>query len=146
MSLEDRKAALRREVERKRQDIARAERYIESIEAMPDLDELVEGSVVAMTVTYGRSRPYPHVAYKGGGKWYLTGKNAPNGVTGDELSEWLMSGGRHLRMATILAEFTVEPVSQADAMFDLAAALATGLRDGHAFLRNTFDEASGRGL
>lgn len=139
MGLEERKTALRKEIERKA-------RYLESLEAMPDLDELAEGSVVAMTVTYGGSRPYPVVAYKGGGRWHLTGKQSPNGVTGDELAEWLMSQGRHLRSATVLAEFTVEPVHPMDAAFDLAAALATGMRERQAFLRNVFDEQSWRGL
>lgn len=139
VGLEDRKAALRREIERK-------ERYLESLEAMPDFDGLADGSIVALTVTYGASRPYPVVAYKGGEGWFLTGAKSPNGITGDELSEWLMSQGRHLRAATVVAEFTLEPV----APFDIAAAMveAMGGRTNRraAFYAGTYDEASGRGL
>lgn len=138
MSLEDRKAALRKEIERK-------ERYLESLEAMPDWDSLADGSIVALTVTYGGSRPYPVVAYKGGEGWFLTGAKSPNGITGDDLSEWLMSQGRHLRSATVVAEFTLEPV----APFDIAAAMMDAMREyphRRAFLRDTYDEASGRGL
>lgn len=43
------------------------------------------------------------------------------------------------------AEFTVEPVSPADVAFDLAAALATRMRETRAHLANVFDEQSGRG-
>jgi hypothetical protein len=140
MGLEDRKAALRKEIERK-------ERYLESLEAMPDFDGLADGSIVALTVTYGASRPYPVVAYKGGEGWFLTGAKSPNGITGDELSEWLMSQGRHLRSATVVAEFTLEPVAPA---FDLGEAMLSAMREFPGrrvgFYAGTYDEASGRGL
>ena len=119
MSLEDRKATLRKEIERK-------ERYLESLEAMPDFDLLDEGTILALTVTYGSSTPYPVIAYKGGGKWFATGQRSPNGVSGSELAEWLMSQGRHLRAATAIATFTIEAVRP----FDLGEAMLSAMREG----------------
>lgn len=130
MGLEDRKEALRRELERDeatlRSKIERKARYLETLEAMPDFDDMDEGSIVTMTVTHGRSRPYPTIAYKGGGRWFVTGEKGPNGVTGDELGEWLMTGGRHLRSAELIATFTVEPVRP----FDITEAVLGAIRDG----------------
>lgn len=130
MGLETRKAQLRDELERDeaalRRRIERKERYLETLEAMPEFDAMADGSIVTMTVTYGASRPYPVVAYNGGGKWYLTGEKSPNGVSGDELAEWLMTGGRHLRSAQLIAEFTVEAVRP----FDITAAILNSMRNG----------------
>jgi hypothetical protein len=119
MGLESRKAEIRRDIERKAQ-------YLESLEAMPDLEELADGTVLGLVVTYGPSRPYPVVAYKAGGTWHLTGERSPNKISSDDLAEWLMSGGRHLRAAQVLAEFEVESVS----VFDLGAALVDLLGGG----------------
>jgi hypothetical protein len=148
MSLEDRKAQLRRELERDetalRNRIERKERYLETLEAMPEFDALGDGTILALTVTYGRSAPYPVVAYNGGGKWHLTGEKSPNGVTGDELAEWLMSSGRHLRTAQVIAEFTVQKVEPP--VFDLGEAMLTAMREFPAVqFGNTYDESSGRG-
>ena len=118
--LERDEAALRRRIERK-------ERYLESLDAMPDFDAMEDGTILAMTVTYGASKPYPVVAYNGGGKWYLTGEKSPNGITGDDLAEWLMSGGRHLRSAQPIAEFTVQRV--VPSAFDLTEAMLGAMRE-----------------
>ena len=130
MGLADRKARLLEELDRDEQAlrdrIARKERYLETLDAMPAFDELDEGTIVAMTVTHGRSRPYPTIAYKGGGRWFVTGEKGPNGVTGDELAEWLMSGGRHLRTADPIATFVVEKVQP----FDLTEMILGRLQDG----------------
>lgn len=130
MGLEDRKAQLRQELERDeaalRSKIERKERYLQTLEAMPDFGAMEEGSIVTMTVTHGRSKPYPTIAYKGGGRWFVTGEKGPNGVTGDELAEWLMTSGRHLRSAELIATFTVEPVSP----FDLTEAMLGAIRNG----------------
>jgi len=138
MSLEARKDKIRR-------DIARQERYLESLEAMPEFEELKDGSVVAMTVSYGASSPYPVIAYKGGDAWYLTGAKSPNGITSADLAEWLVSQGRHLRSAVVIAEFTVERVPA----FDIGEAMAAAMREfpgRRGFLVDTYDESSGRGL
>jgi hypothetical protein len=151
MGLENRKAALREEIEREeaalRRKIERKERYLETLEAMPEFDALEDGTILALTVTYGRSAPYPVVAYNGGGRWYLTGEKSPNGVTGDELAEWLMSGGRHLRTAEPIATFTIQRV--APPVFDLGEAMLSAMREfpgGRFGIVNTYDESSGRGL
>lgn len=139
MSLEERKERIRR-------DIARQERYLESLEAMPDFGELKDGSIVAMTVSYGSSSPYPVIAYKGGDSWYLTGAKSPNGVSSADLSEWLITQGRHLRSAVVVAEFTLEPVVP----FDIADAMLSAMRQfpgrRAGIFTGTYDESSGRGL
>lgn len=112
MSLEERK-------ERLRKDIERSARYLQTLENMPDFDQLDSGTVLGLAVTYGPSRAYPVIAYKGDANWYLTSTNAPKKMTSDELAEWLASGGRHLRMAQVLAEFSIEAAT----VFDLGAAL-----------------------
>jgi hypothetical protein len=117
MSLEDRKTELRREIERKA-------RYLESLESMPDFGMLADGTVLGLVVTFGPSRGYPMIAYKVDGFWFVTGKRGPDGASSDDLAEWLMSGGRHLRSAQVIAEFKVETVE----VFDLGAALG-GLLD-----------------
>lgn len=145
--MESRKAELRKEIERKA-------RYLESLEAMPDFGMLADGTVLGLVVTFGPSRGYPLVAYKAGDKWYATGDRGPSGVSADVLAEWLMSGGRHLRAAQVLAEFQVETVP----VFDLGAAL-DGLLEGLGERRRgsewkaraenrlaDYDESSGRGV
>lgn len=99
--IEERKAALRAE-------IARCERELVKLEALPGFEELVDGSVVALNVTLGRSRPYVFIAYKTRGRWYLTGERSPNGATSDELAEWLVTSGRRLESAAVLAEIETE--------------------------------------
>jgi hypothetical protein len=116
MGLEARKNEIRRDIERKA-------RYLESLEAMPDLEELADGTVLGLVVTYGASRPYPVIAYKAGGNWHLTGERSPNKISSDDLAEWLMSGGRHLRLAQVLAEFEVGTIPA----IDLTALLLGGL-------------------
>jgi hypothetical protein len=130
VSLERRKEQVRQEIDsalaKHAREIERKERYLESLDAMPEFDLLDEGTILALTVTFGPSKPYPMVAYKGGGRWFATGKNAPNGVTGDELAEWLISGGRHIRSAAAIATFTVERA----APFDLGEAMLAAMREG----------------
>lgn len=104
-----------------RKEIARRERELEKLEALPDFEEVADGSVLGMMITLGRSKPYAFVAYKVRGLWYLTGKNSPNGVSSDALSDWLTTGGRRLELAAALAEFAVETVA-VDAI-DVAALL-----------------------
>ena len=49
-NLEERKAEIRREIERKA-------RYLETLENMPDFDTLADGTVLGLAVTYGPSPP-----------------------------------------------------------------------------------------
>jgi hypothetical protein len=116
--IENRKDALRRDIERK-------QRYLASLEAMPDFSTLVDGTVLALAVTLGRSRPYNYVAYKAADKWYLTGERSPNGASSDDLTEWLVSQGRHLVAATVLAE-----IEQEIQVVDLGALLLASLQEG----------------
>jgi hypothetical protein len=119
VGLEDRKEQIRKE-------IARKERYLETLEAMPDFEALNDGSIVAMAVTYASSKPYAVIAYKHGEKWSVTGSRSPDAVSSDHLSEWLMSQGRHLRSATVVAEFTLKPVNP---QFDLGTAMLEAMRE-----------------
>lgn len=105
--IEDRKAELRAE-------IARRERELAKLDALPDFGELVDGTVVALMVTLGRSRPYTFIGFKTRDRWYLTGQRSPNGATSDELAEWLVSSGRRLEAATVLAEIETVSVSAVD--------------------------------
>lgn len=95
--INDRKAELRAE-------IARRERELAKLDALPDFEELANGSIVALSLTLGRSRPYTFIGYKARDLWYLTGRNSPNGVSSDALAEWLVSQGRRLEAAAVLAE------------------------------------------
>lgn len=118
-----------------RREIARRERELEKLENLPDFSAYPEGTVAGMAVRLGSSRPYTYVGLKTGGRWYLTGKTGPNGVTSDKLAEWLSTGGRELVAFLELAEIetsvevvgVIEVESAADAM-DLAAALNQALR------------------
>jgi hypothetical protein len=113
MGLADRKAELEGAIELAKRELAK-------LDALPDFEELAEGTVVGLLISYGPSRPYPVVALKAGDRWHLTGSNSPNKVSADELAAWLVSGGRRLRFAAVLAEFGVESVE----VIDLGAALA----------------------
>lgn len=139
MGLEQRKEELRRDIERKA-------RYLETLEAMPDFGMLADGTVLGLVVTFGPSRGYPMIAYRVDGFWFVTGKRGPNGISSDELAEWLMSGGRHLRAAQVLAEFQVETLD----VFDLGSALGSLLDSlserGRSAGASDYDEASGRGV
>lgn len=129
-SIENRKAALRREIEDTRSavenELARKERYLAELEAMPEFGELPDGSVVALVIRWGngRSRPYVVIGYKVNDLWYLTGKDSPNGVASGALATWLMTGSRRLERVEMLAEVQAVQVS----MVDLGALL--GMMDG----------------
>jgi hypothetical protein len=97
VGIEKRKADLERE-------IARKARHLEALRAMPDFGELADGTVLALAVTLGRSKPYTYIGLKAADAWYLTGKNSPNGVSSDDLAEWLMSSGRLLVTAEVMGE------------------------------------------
>jgi hypothetical protein len=105
--IEDRKTELRTE-------IARRERELAKLDALPDFEELVDGTVVALMVTLGRSRPYTFIGYKTRGLWYLTGSRSPNGVSSDALAEWLVSSGRRLETMAVLAEIETTTISAVD--------------------------------
>lgn len=105
--IEDRKAELRAE-------IARRERELAKLDALPDFEGLVDGTVVALMVNLGRSRPYTFIGFKTRGRWYLTGQRSPNGATSDELAEWLVSSGRRLETVAVLAEIETVSVSAVD--------------------------------
>lgn len=114
--INDRKAALREEIDRRERELAR-------LDALPDFEELVDGTVMALMITLGRSQPYTFIGYKTRGMWYLTGTRSPNGVSSDALAEWLVSQGRRLVTAAVLAE--IETVTAVGV--DLGALLA-GMR------------------
>ena len=95
--IEDRKAELRREIQRREHELAK-------LDALPNFEELVDGTVAALMVTLGRSRPYTFIAFKTRGRWYLTGQGSPNAVSSDELAEWLVTGGRRLETWAVVAE------------------------------------------
>jgi hypothetical protein len=117
-SIERRKADLRAEIETARaaleSDLARKERYLAALENMPPFEDLANGTVMALVVTYGRSRPYVVIGYKVRGLWYATGDKSPNGVSSDSLAEWLVSSGRRLERAEVLAEIEAVTLSVVD--------------------------------
>jgi hypothetical protein len=116
VGIADRKDALRREIERR-------ERELEKLDSLPDFDAVEDGTVLGLAVTLGRSQPYSFVAYRTRGSWYLTGKNAPNGVSSEDLSEWLTTGGRRLMSATVLASFGVQVVDLGEVLGEMLGSL-----------------------
>jgi hypothetical protein len=125
--INSRKAMLREEIAEleaaAEAELARKRRELERLESLPDFGALVDGTVLALTVTYGRSRPYVVVGYKTGGKWYLTGERSPNGIDSEELASWLTTSGRRLGTAAVLAEIETVTVGA----IDLGAALFSAL-------------------
>jgi hypothetical protein len=113
-----RKEALREEIaelERAAEiELARKRRELDRLESLPDFGSLADGTVVALTVTYGRSRPYVVVGYKVNGLWYLTGERSPNGVDSEGLASWLTTSGRRLGTAAVLAEIETVTVGTID--------------------------------
>lgn len=116
--INSRKEALREEIAELERavstELAARRRELERLENLPDFGALVDGTVVAFTITYGRSRPYVVVGYKVGEKWYLTGERSPNGIDSEELANWLTTGGRRLGTAAVLAEIVTASVSTID--------------------------------
>lgn len=135
MGLNERKEALRKEIERK-------ERHLASLEAMPDFEQLDNGTVLGLLVSLGRSRPYSFIAYKVADNWYLTGSNSPNGIGSDGLAEWLVTGGRRLHTAVVLAEFGIPPLQ----VIDLGEAIDGLLKsmDRDEMIRTGYPENIGR--
>lgn len=131
--LESKKEELRRE-------IARRERELEKLETLPDLDEVEDGSVLALFVTHGSSEPYTYVAYRTVGKFYLTGKTAPNGVSAEVLGNWLTTSGRRLVAAVRIGSVTTEVIGE-QAAFDLGEALLTSLGNSENARRSRSSEA-----
>lgn len=105
--ISDRKAKLREEIEKR-------ERELERLEALPDFEALVNGTVLALFVTYGGSRPYSVIALKERGSWYLTGERSPNGVSSEALASWLVSSGRRLVGAEVMGEVMTATASVVD--------------------------------
>lgn len=96
-----------------RDEISRRERELARLEALPDLENVADGTVMALAVTYGwraPSRPYVVIGYKTRGVWNLTGEKSPNGITSDALADWLSTSGRTLVSAKELALIEVETV------------------------------------
>lgn len=128
--ISSRKEALREEIvelERAAEiELARKRQELNRLENLPDFGALVNGTVVAFTVTYGRSRPYVVVGYKVRDLWYLTGEKSPNGVDSEDLANWLTTGGRRLGTAAVLAEIETVTVGT----IDLGAALYSALMEG----------------
>lgn len=117
--LESKKAELRAE-------ISRRERELEKLEGLPDFAGMPDGTVAGMAVRLGASRSYTYVGLKTSGRWYLTGKTGPNGVTSDGLASWLSTGGRELAAFLPLAEIETEvevEVIEVPMTTDLGAAL-----------------------
>lgn len=116
--LESKKEELRRE-------IARRERELEKLDALPDLTQLTDGTVLALFVAHGRSQPYTYVAYLTGGKFYLTGATSPNKVSADELAVWLTTSGRKLIGLAVIGEVAVVGALA----FDISEALLDSLAE-----------------
>lgn len=123
-----------------RREIARRERELEKLEALPDFGEAEDGAVLALFVTHGASEPYTYVAYRTVGRFYLTGKTAPNGVSAEALGEWLTSSGRRLVAAVQIGSVTTEAIGE-QAAFDLGDALLTSLGNSENARRNRSSEA-----
>lgn len=116
----------------------RAVRELEKLAALPEFGELVNGTVLGLAVTLGRSEPYAFIAYRTRDLWYLTGKNSPNGVSSDGLADWLTTGGRRLELAAPLAEFELSSVEVSSVSAIDLGSLLEGIRgDADPFLRAT---------
>jgi hypothetical protein len=124
-----------------RREIARRERELEKLESLPDLDDIEDGAVLALFVTHGASEPYTYVAYRTVGKYYLTGKIAPNGVSAEALGEWLTSSGRRLVAAIQIGSVTTEAIGE-QAAFNLGDALLTSLGNSENARRSRSSEVS----
>jgi hypothetical protein len=133
--IEDRKAELKAEITRRERELAK-------LEALPDFGELAEGTVMALNVTLGRSRPYVYIAYKSRDRWYVTGERSPNRATSDQLAAWLVSSGRRLETAVVLAEIEAVRVPSVDLSALLSAASDKVRRDQYA---NAWDRKTGQG-
>jgi hypothetical protein len=116
---------LDRKREQLRREIARRERELEKLESLPDLSAMADGSIVALFVRHAGSKPYTYVAYLTRGRFYLTGKTSPDGVTAEELADWLTTSGRSLvgTMPVAILETGVVPA------FDLGEALVNSLTE-----------------
>ena len=137
--IESRKAELRAEITRRERELAK-------LDALPDFEALVDGTVAALFVTLGRSRPYTFVAYKARDRWYLTGQRSPNAASSDELAEWLVTGGRRLETMAVLAEIETMSVSAVD-LGALLGMAAQRVRNGGLITADeqAFDGYTGRG-
>lgn len=108
----------------------RAKRELDRLAALPDLNELEDGAVIAATLRYNRGGPaYTYVGYKERGLWYFTGKQGPNGVTSDEAAAWLAKSGRRVLNLVQIGGYTAELVEVHTV--DLGAFLG-GLMGAHA--------------
>lgn len=63
------------------------------IEAMPErpAEPKVNGAVIRFKMDFGRpgSGVYTYVAIRSNGRWFVSGRNAPQGVKWSELWEWI---------------------------------------------------------
>lgn len=89
----------------------RAQREMERLAALPNLEEMENGAVIAATLRYNRGGPsYTYIGYKEQDRWYFTGKQAPSGATSDEAMAWLAKSGRRVLNLVHLATYTAELV------------------------------------
>jgi hypothetical protein len=122
-----------------------AEKELEKLNALPDFEAMADGTVFPTVVRLGGRAPYTYVGFKTKGRFYFTGATGPNGVGVDEVQRWLTRAGRTLVAFQELAVVQVDTSLVGD-VFDIAAALADGMRQANAGLAAMFDESSGRGL
>lgn len=117
-----RKDELRAAIALAERQAERAARELERLERLPDFDELLDGSVIGITVGWpargGIGRTYVYIAYKVGGHWFVTGEKGAK--TSEELTTFLVSNRRMVGDIQILATIDVRPEPSA-VFLDLGA-------------------------
>ena len=78
-----------------RRQIERAERELSRLEAVPDLDAMADGTILAVVIKFPLGRSYTYVGLKTAQHWYLTG-NGPDKATGEQVADWLTGEGRRI--------------------------------------------------
>lgn len=137
-----RRDELVREIERAAAERAAAEKELEKLNALPDFAAMADGTVFLTVVRLGGRAPYTYVGFKTKGRFYFTGSTGPNGVGVDEVQRWLTRAGRTLVAFQELAVVQVDTYLVGDP-FDLAAALANGMRDANRAMSSIFGNGYG---
>lgn len=94
--------------------IRRAERELAKLDALPDFDGMREGSVLALAVKYPAGQAYTYVGLKAGARWHFTGRNSPNGATGEQVIQWLTSDTRQVIAVTKIGDVQTVEVPTVD--------------------------------
>lgn len=81
---------------------------LEKLEAVPDGDQMLNGTVLAIVISYSGGRLFHYVGLKIANQWNFSGRGAPNEASWDNVVAWLTHGSRRVVAIAELAKLNID--------------------------------------